>query len=637
MCGADSCVARIDPGNGAVVRTIGRFLRAYIPGKILLYVVGLSCLAVNIWCMTVVPSHISEAVDLLNENSEAAILTERARATLVELSWMIIALGVGLAVFRLLSRVVLFLPGRRIEAEIRRDFFKALTRLSPTQLSRFQLGDLISRGTSDVSTARVTVSMGVLHTAGSLFLFAMCSVKMLQISWVLTVLSVLIAPIVIPTVKKLSRKMMTQARVTRMTLGDLSESIRETFRAHTLVNIYPVFDQILSRYDAVNDRYRDDNERLIQIRVPLWSMMGSFASFSLFLLMVVGGYMIVGGDTGLTIGQLVEFSILLGLIQEPMRSGGMIISLFQRGEVSLERLYEILDAADEQDEQQESRPISTLASLLEQHDESAPLIQVNNLTFAYPEQANAEDHRDPFTLTIPDLRIEKGKRYGIFGSVGSGKTTLVKVLTGNIAIEPGTCRFEGVDYGDIDTALLLSRFSVAPQESRHFARTIRENVSLVADNPEYEAAWRERGRVLGFDDAYLVSQLSSDIAEFPEGLDEVLGENGINLSGGQKQRLAILRALVKPHQILVLDDVVSAVDHHTEQEILKALYARLSDQTLVFISHRISALIPCDEIWIIEDGCVVDKGSHTELLSRHDVYRRTYEHQVLEQRVGGVA
>ena len=610
---------------------IRRCLRDYLPGKGWLYFWGLVFLALNVLCMTLVPASIRDAVDILNASDGG--LDDDAVSALRVLAMTIIGFGVGLAVFRVLSRVVLFLPGRRIEAEVRRDVFRSLMRLSPSQLSRFALGDLISRGTQDVSTTRVTISMGILHAAGSLMLLVLCLVQMIKINVLLTIVGLIVAPLVTPLVKRWSRQMMHQSRVARDSLGTLSESIRETFRAHTLMMIYPVSDRILARYEDANDAYRDENEKLIRIRVPLWNVMASFVSLNLFLLVLAGGYLIVSGRSDLTIGQLVELSILLGLIQEPLRSAGMIISLYQRGEVSLERLYELMDAAAEQDSEQEQRAITDWEALSAAYDGSAPLIHLQDVRFSYPDSGGGE----PFTLEIPDLSIESGQRIGIFGPVGSGKTTLLKVLTGNQPVSDGECLFQGVPYGQMDEALLLSRFALAPQENRHFARTIQANINLVQDHPASVSVGDESLRRVPFQTAYDVSALQPDVDAFPDGLDELLGENGINLSGGQSQRLSILRALLKPHQVLVLDDVVSAVDHDTEERILTQLYQSLSDQTLLFVSHRISALKPCDEIWILDEGRVVARGSHDELLERHAGYRSVYDHQVLEQQVGDLS
>jgi ATP-binding cassette subfamily B protein len=264
------------------------------------------------------------------------------------------------------------------------------------------------------------------------------------------------------------------------------------------------------------------------------------------------------------------------------------------------------------------------------------LIEVRNLSYHYPSASTdtAPITNGLFRLDISSLKIETGRRYGIFGPVGCGKSTLINILAGNIPAPGATCFYRGIDYQSIRSDVLLRHFSMASQESRHFARTIRQNIDQVLYNESWSDSLSKSATDTRFNKAYLASQLEADVPDFPDGLDSMLGERGINLSGGQRQRLSILRALVKPHTVLVLDDIVSSVDHHTESQILRHLFADMpSDRSLIFASHRVSALIPCHEIWIMQHGRIEMQGSHEQLLEQHEIYRRTYEHQVLEQAI----
>jgi ATP-binding cassette subfamily B protein len=187
----------------------------------------------------------------------------------------------------------------------------------------------------------------------------------------------------------------------------------------------------------------------------------------------------------------------------------------------------------------------------------------------------------------------------------------------------------------IDRELLMRQFTIAAQENRHFDQSLSENIQLVGDNPMFADGWP--GEACDFDTALEVSQLAGDIAGFSEGMDTVVGEHGVRLSGGQKQRLAVLRALLKPRRMLLLDDIVSAVDHDTETRLLSALFKTLASETVMIISHRVSALTPCDEILVLEDGKIVAQGSHDALMVEHEGYRATCEHQALEQQVEAYA
>ena len=603
-----------------------RFFRDYLPGHGVWYFWGLLFLVLNVAAIVTIPVFLDRVVTVLETATATNEFSPATRDVIRTNALTIIGLGIGLAIFRILSRVVLFVPGRRIEARLRQDYFGAITDLSPDQISRYQIGDLIARGTNDVNTSRVMLSMGVLHSVNAVLLMALSLFFMLRLSVWLTLVGLVFGPLLLMFVKRMSRLMMDKQRSARRELAELSETIRETFRAHTLMAVYPVFRQILARFEEHNRLYCEKNIELVRLRVPLFVSMGSFTDINQTLLLLIGGWMIMSGSGSFTVSNLIVFSVYLGLVQEPMRSGGFIISLFQRGEVSLERLYELYDEAGQARIHSESREISSSQHLENGRTGDAPLIQVRDLSFAY----QAEGHQ-PFTLVIPDLSLVQGRRYGIFGSVGCGKSTLLSILSGSQPVPRGHLFLDGMDYADIDEEVLISQFSIAQQESRHFARTIRENIELVSSNERWQQFDSGDSSVLGFDDAYEVSQLASDVERFEDGLDAILGEDGLNLSGGQKQRLAIMRALVKPHRVLMLDDIVSAVDHHTEKRILEELYRILENQCLIFVSHRISALMPCDEILVMENGRIVARGSHSELLKTHDTYRRTWEHQVLEQ------
>ena len=610
---------------------IRRFLKIYVPGKGAWYFWGLIFLLLNVAAVSLVPDVIRQAVEVL-EGIEGAP-SDQNREDLSRLAWAILILGVGLGVFRVLSRIVLFVPGRIIEDEIRQDYFKAMISLRPASLNRYPLGDLISRGTSDAASTRVMLSMGVLHVTNSLVLLVMSLFFMVRISPMLTLISLAFGPLLFLFARSQSRRMMELSRTVRIKLSELSENIRETFRAHTLMSIYPVFDRIMARFDKHNDEYCKLNEDLARVSIPLFSILGGTIFVNQFVLVLVGGLMILNGSD-LTIGGLIAFSIYLGLVQEPMRAGGFLISLFQRGEVSIERLFDVIDAAADEAAVQEEREIRVPDQLEGLSESDSSLLSIRDLSFTYP-SSNDQTDENAFTLTIPSLQLEAGKTYGIFGRVGSGKTTLLNILTGTQPVAEGHCFYRGIDFTRIESELLLSRFSVMPQESRHFGRSIRENIELISENPDQPTG--SDLHALDFDRAFSVSCLQSDIEQFVDGFDAMLGENGINLSGGQKQRLALMRALVKPHEIMVLDDSVSAVDHSTETQILQRLYAEREQDLMIFVSHRISALMPCDEIMVMEEGRIIDRGSHDELMLRCDFYRRTAEYQALKQEVEGSA
>ena len=618
-----------------MLRHTRRFIKDYLPGTGAWYSWGLLTLVFTIGITLSIPILLRHGVSILAAVDPGGSLSDTARHSLLRTGIAIAGLGLLFAVTRSLSRILIFTPGRRIEERVRQEYFATIASLPPGAADHLKSGDLISRGTSDIQAIRVSLSMAVLHSVNMTLMLGGGIAIMLKINPLLTVICLVPAPLMQFGVKIISRRMMDRFRRLAAERGELTETIRETFSNHTLMTIYPAFKPLFGRFEKANLDFQHSNEYLTRLRVMLNTLVGSIAMIGQGLLLAVGGRMVLGGGS-LGIPELVAFSAYLVMMIDPLQSAGWMLSMFQRGETALERVYAVLDLGTRNEQEQAQRAVQTLARHGSTTRPGEILIAVRNLQFGYSDGALEQTKRrgDEFQLSIPELDIQAGQRYGIFGSVGCGKSTLINILNGNIPVARGMCRYRDMDYLDIRSDVLLREFSVAPQESRHFAKTIRENIDQVLRNPGWQTEAPQAGYDQLFEQAFKVSQLGSDVDSFPAGLDTLLGENGINLSGGQRQRLALFRALVKPHRILFLDDIVSSIDHHTESQLLRLLYEHLSEsQTLLLISHRISALMPCDEIWIMEHGRIVAQGSHTELLEQHETYRRSFEHQALEQAI----
>lgn len=599
-----------------------RFLKEYLPGKGKGYSLGIFSLVVTIIATTSIPLYIEDAINILSSANEK--LTHEQSSELVNTALCILAVGILLCIARVLSRILIFIQGRIIEADVRQDLFSAVVNMPMDVLAKYQSGDLISRGTNDVTSVRVMISMGILHSINSSLMLIFCLYYMFSISTRLTLICLIPLPLIILGTRMLSKRMMIAGRKSQTQLGTLSETTRELFRAHTLLTIFPVFDLLIKKFNKDNDLYRTRAESLLSIRVLMMIMVASILSLGLFILLHFGGSEAIEterlGKDGFNIGAFTAFSLFLGVIQGPLRAIGFLFPLLQRGEICLTRIYEVRDAEKNANDVEEKRRVKSSVEI--QAQINTPLIEIRDLNFSYDENENN------FKLQIPSLKIAEGKKYGIFGHTGCGKTTLFNLLCANLR-SPGLY-YQGVTYDDITTEALNRTFSIVPQENRHFSKTINENIQLVTDNNSQNGKFQT-----DFETAYKISQLQGDVEQFKDGLDTLLGEHGINLSGGQKQRLSILRALIKSRNVILMDDFVSAVDHKTENKIIDGLYTNLKDETMIMISHRISALIQCDEILIMENGKITEQGSHEALLTKNDVYRKTFEHQTLEKQIEG--
>ncbi|MCH2205105.1 MAG: ABC transporter ATP-binding protein/permease [Lentisphaerales bacterium] len=599
-----------------------RFLKEYLPGKGRGYSIGIFCLVITIVATTSIPLYIEDAINILSSANEK--LTQEQSSVLIHSALCILGLGVLLCIARVLSRILIFIQGRIIEADVRQDLFSAVVNMPMDVLAKYQSGDLISRGTNDVTSVRVMISMGILHSINSSLMLIFCLYYMFSISARLTLICLIPLPLIILGTRMLSKRMMIAGRESQTQLGTLSETTRELFRAHTLLTIFPVFNLLIEKFNKDNDLYRSRAERLLSIRVLMMIMVASILSLGLFILLHFGGPEAIEterlGEDGFNIGAFTAFSLFLGVIQGPLRAIGFLFPLLQRGEICLTRIYEVRDAEKNAKDIEEKRPIKNTTDL--QTQKSTPLIEIRDLNFSY------DDNDNNFKLQVPSLKIIEGKKYGIFGHTGCGKTTLFNLLCANL--RSSGLFYQGTPYESITTEALNRTFSIVPQENRHFSKTINENIHLVTDNNDNNSQFKTN-----FDTAYEISQLQGDVEQFNDGLDTLLGEHGINLSGGQKQRLSILRALIKSRNIVLMDDFVSAVDHKTENKIIDGLYSKLKNETMIMISHRISALIQCDEILIMENGKIIEQGSHEELLSKNEIYRKTFEHQTLEKQIEG--
>lgn len=593
-----------------------RFLKEYLPGKGIGYFWGVLFLLITIIATASGPIFIKDAINLLTDTIDK---NSGQRDQLLIVSIYIVLIGVTLFIARTLSRVLIFLQGRKIEAEVRKDLFDAVVNMPLDTISKYQSGDLISRGTNDVTSIRVMISMGILHSINTGLIVPLCLYQMFMISTKLTLICLIPLPIAIICTRFISNKMMNTGRETQKQLGVLSETIREQFRAHTLLSIFPVFGLINKQFEKENDKYSECANQLMRIRVFMMMIVVVTLSLGMFILLRFGGPDAIAneqlGQDGFNIGAFAAFSLFLGTMQGPLRAAGFLLPLLQRGEICLERIYEVRDSAKTANDIDSNRTYQK--QLPEEYD--TPLISIKDLKFQYDTNDNA------FSIDIKNLELEEGKKYGIFGKTGCGKTTLINAICGNIRTTG--ISFCGVNYEDIASELLNSKFSLVPQDSKHFSKTIKQNIDLITDNSKGD------GKSLSFEDAYQVSQLKNDIDEFKDGINTLLGEHGINLSGGQKQRLSILRALVKPNKMLIMDDYVSAVDHKTENLIISSLFEKVKNHTMLLVSHRVSALIPCDSIIIMEEGKIIDQGTHEELYKRNLDYKNTYDHQILESKL----
>jgi ATP-binding cassette subfamily B protein len=557
-----------------------RYRWSYLAGAVFLWLTNY--LAVSI------PGQIGHAIDAL-----------RAEEPLGRFVAAIAVMGVAVIVVRSLSRVLIFNPGRHIEYHLRRDLFAHLLRLQPSFYATQKRGDIVSRAANDVSWVRTLVGFGGLQVVNVTLAVILTGWKMVSLSPRLTLM--VLMPIVVGAglVQWGIRRLFFLARRSQEQLGEISEHVLGSLQGMAAIQGFVAEQAFVKRFEERNLSWLRTGLRLALIRsvaLPLLLLSGGFAMFALI---AVGGPMVLRGN--LTVGELAAFSALLTVFLPPLRSMGWMMSVIQRGRAALERIFELMDAPIE-------KPEGASGVILE--GGRGPEIELCDLHFAYPDEPDHE------VLTGLSATIPSGAVVGLFGRTGSGKSTLLRLLARLYNPTPGSIQIDGTDLVTLDLEHWRQRLTVVPQRPFLFSDAISANVALEAKPDD--------ARVLS---AVEMAALGSDLKSLPDGLQTVVGERGIMLSGGQRQRVALARGLYRGGDLLILDDVLSAVDHQTEARLVETVagLARRSEAPTVLIaSHRLSALRHCDIVFVLESGRLLDSGTHNELIERPGIYRDTW-------------
>lgn len=570
-----------------------KLISYFAPYKRIL-IVGTACVLMTNVVKVTTPLVLRHAVDDL--------AAEVLHSKLLSYAGLLISIALTQGVFLFIQRRLLINMSRDIEYDLRNEFYAHLQKLPFEFYQTHRTGDLMARATNDLSAVRMIVGPALMYSMNTVFAMALLVPLMASINWRLTLLAFLSMPLVATATNFFSKRIHDRFEKVQEYFGTVSNRAQESLAGVRVIRAYTQEEAEIESFKKVNREFVNRNLNLIRLSGIFHPILQFFIGLGFIAVLWYGGSLVVSAK--ITIGEFVQFTLYLGLLVWPMIALGWVINIFQRGMASMGRMHHIMSI----------EPTIRDAGATRRIDAIEGEIEFCDLTFTY------NDARDPALKDI-NLHIKPGQTVAFVGAVGSGKSTVMNLVTRLLEGEPGQVLIDGRSIRDIPLGVLRMCIGYVPQETFLFSETIAENIAFGVEHAtaeEIERAAAEAG-------------IAEEILEFPEGFDTLVGERGITLSGGQKQRTAIARALIRRPRILILDDALSSVDTHTEEKILGHLRRIMSGRTSLIVSHRVSTVKDADLIVVLEDGRIAERGSHDSLIARGGLYAELYEKQLLEE------